>query len=81
MDFEIRETFESALVFGGAGLGALGMTSLDVSEVINDIRRRDIERLDAQAQGGALAGAESLLVTPRPEPLVPPCKKTAENAA
>jgi glutathione-regulated potassium-efflux system protein KefB len=81
VDFEIRETFESALVFGGAGLGALGMTSLDVSEVTNDIRRRDTERLDAQAQGGALAGAESLLVAPRPEPLVPPRKKAAESPA
>ena len=61
--------------------GALGMTALDVGEVTNDIRRRDIERLDAQAEGGALAGAESPLVAPRPEPLVPPRKKTAENSA
>ncbi|MCD9032037.1 monovalent cation:proton antiporter-2 (CPA2) family protein [Luteimonas sp. Y-2-2-4F] len=70
VDYQIRETFESALVLGGAGLRALGMTALDVDEVTEDIRRRDCERLDAQSQGGLLAGADRLLVAPRPEPLI-----------
>ena len=74
--FEIRETFESALAFGGAGLRALGMTALDVDEVTNDIRRRDSERLEAQAQGDPLAGGDKLHVTPRPEPLIPPRPRT-----
>jgi glutathione-regulated potassium-efflux system protein KefB len=81
VDFEIRETFESALVFGGAGLKELGMTALDVSEVTDDIRRRDGERLDAQAQGGLLAGGEKLHVAPRPEPLIPPRNRTADIPA
>ncbi|MEG3191577.1 monovalent cation:proton antiporter-2 (CPA2) family protein [Lysobacter sp. D1-1-M9] len=71
VDFEIRETFESALAFGGAGLRALGMTPLDVDEVTDDIRRRDSERLEAQAQGDLLAGRDKLHVAPRPEPLIP----------
>ncbi|ANW02555.1 monovalent cation:proton antiporter-2 (CPA2) family protein [Bradyrhizobium icense] len=77
VDYEIRETFESALVFGGAGLRALGMTALDVGEVTNDIRRRDGERLDLQAQEGILAGADKLHVGPRPEPLIRPRNKAA----
>lgn len=70
VDYQIRETFESALAIGGAGLRALGMTALDVDEVTADIRRRDCERLDAQSQGGVFAGADQLLVAPRPEPLI-----------
>lgn len=77
IDYEIRETFESALVFGGAGLKALGMTALDVSEVTDDVRRRDSERLDAQAQEGMLAGGDKLHVSPRPEPLIPPRNRPA----
>lgn len=77
VDYEIRETLESALVFGGAGLKALGMTALDVSEVTDDVRRRDCERLDAQAQEGILAGVDKLLVAPRPEPLIPPRNRPA----
>jgi glutathione-regulated potassium-efflux system protein KefB len=72
VDFEMRETFESALAFGGAGLRALGVTALDVSEVADDVRRRDGERLDLQAQQGLLAGGDKLHVEPRPEPLIPP---------
>ncbi len=69
VDYELRETFESALAFGGAGLRALGMTALDVEAITADIRRLDSERLEAQAQGGLLAGGDKLHVTPRPEPL------------
>ncbi|MCL4183897.1 MAG: monovalent cation:proton antiporter-2 (CPA2) family protein [Burkholderiaceae bacterium] len=75
VDYEIRETFESALAFGGAALRALGMTALDVGEVTVDIRRRDSERLEAQVQGGLLAGRDKLHVAPQPEPLVTPAAR------
>lgn len=78
VDYEIRETFESALAFGGAGLRALGMTALDVDEVMEDIRRRDTERLEAQTQDGLLAGRDKLIVAPRPEPLIAPRRGTDE---
>ena len=77
VDYEIRETFESALVFGGAGLRALGMTALDVDDVTDDVRRRDSERLDVQVQEGMLAGGDKLHVAPRPEPLIPPRNRPA----
>jgi len=70
VDYEMRETFESALAFGGEGLRVLGMTALDVQEVTADIRRRDSDRLDAQSQGDLLAGGDQLIVEPRPEPLI-----------
>lgn len=76
VDFEVRETFESALAFGGAGLRTLGMTALDVGDVTADIRQRDAERFEAQVQGGLQAGRDKLHVTPRPEPLVAPRGKT-----
>lgn len=72
VDFEMRETFESALALGGAGLRALGMTALDVEEVTADIRRRDTERLQLQSQDGLLAGSDRLILAPRPEPLSTP---------
>jgi glutathione-regulated potassium-efflux system protein KefB len=70
VDYEIRETFESAIAFGAASLQALGMTPLEVSEVTADIRRRDCQRLELQAREGLMAGADMLHVQPRPEPLI-----------
>lgn len=81
IDYEIRETFESALVFGGAALRSLGMTALDVGEVTEEVRRRDSERLDLQVQEGVLAGGDRLLVQPRPEPLIPPRNRPARTQA
>lgn len=79
VQYEIRETFESALAFGGAGLRQLGMDPLDVNEVIEDVRRRDDERLDAQSQGGLAAGGDRLYVAPQPEPLIAPRNRPAEG--
>ncbi|MDN3516538.1 monovalent cation:proton antiporter-2 (CPA2) family protein [Aquisalimonas lutea] len=77
VDYEMRETLESALAFGGAGLQALGMTAFDAGEVIDEIRRRDQERLAAQIQEGVLAGRDLLHVAPRPEPLITPRGRAA----
>jgi glutathione-regulated potassium-efflux system protein KefB len=57
------------------------MTALDVREVSEDIRRRDGERLDAQAQGGLLSGGDRLYVAPTPEPLIPRRDRHAGSAA
>lgn len=46
VDFQIRETFESALKFGEATLRELGLTEEEVYEISEDIRRRDQERFD-----------------------------------
>lgn len=70
VDGELRETFESAIRFGGMGLAALGVTDWDIEEVTADIRKRDEERLVLQVQGGDLAGTDRLHRHPVPEPLV-----------
>jgi glutathione-regulated potassium-efflux system protein KefB len=75
VDFQIRETFESALVFGHAVLTELGLNRDEADEVIADVRRRDKERLDLQAVSGLQAGRSlwrNNTATPIPEPFTPP---------
>lgn len=69
VDYEIRETVESAYVMGAAGLRALGFAEDEVSETVEDIRRRDSQRLCEQVQGDEMSGSDHLIVQPVPEPL------------
>ncbi|MFC3125543.1 monovalent cation:proton antiporter-2 (CPA2) family protein [Pseudoroseomonas globiformis] len=71
VDFQIRETVESAYQMGAEGLRALGYTAAEVQEISADIRRRDEERLSEQVQGDAMSGRDRLLLHPAPEPLIP----------
>ena len=70
--WQIRETFESALVMGQALLEASGHSPEDANEVVKDVRRRDRERLQIQLKSGLAAGRETLHSAPVPEPLVQP---------
>jgi glutathione-regulated potassium-efflux system protein KefB len=70
VDGELRETFESAIRFGGMGLAALGLDEMEIEEITEDIRSRDEERLVLQVHGGELAGTDKLHRHPVPEPLV-----------
>jgi glutathione-regulated potassium-efflux system protein KefB len=75
VDFQIRETFESALVFGGETLTRLGIAEEEVADVIADVRRRDDERLELQIAGGLQAGRRLMkgnIPTPTPTPLTAP---------
>jgi len=75
VDFQIRETFESALVFGGETLERLGASEEEVAEVIADVRRRDDERLELQVAGGLTAGRKLMkgnIPEPTPAPLATP---------
>ncbi|MFC5069561.1 monovalent cation:proton antiporter-2 (CPA2) family protein [Flaviflagellibacter deserti] len=73
VDFQIRDTFESALVFGQAALENLGVPEDEAAEIISDVRRRDLERLDIQIAGGIYAGQDLMLGNaPRPGPLTRP---------
>jgi len=72
VNFELRETFESALSFGRSALEGLGVDSEHAQAIEDDVRRRDLERLALQQAGGLLAGVDILLKKPRPEPLVVP---------
>jgi glutathione-regulated potassium-efflux system protein KefB len=76
VNFELRETFESALSFGRSTLEGLGVDSERAQAVEDDVRRRDLERLALQQAGGLLAGVDTLLLRkPRPEPLVIPGRR------
>ncbi|MEO1199435.1 MAG: monovalent cation:proton antiporter-2 (CPA2) family protein [Pseudomonadota bacterium] len=70
VDFELRETFESAMVFGRMALEHLSVDDESASEIEAEIRSRDRERLGLQLSGDIYSGLETLLATP--EPLVPP---------
>lgn len=75
VDYQIRETFESALRFGEAALRALGVPALEAAELVADIRRRDHERLQLQLAEGITAGRDRLHGNrPVPVPLTPPTR-------
>jgi glutathione-regulated potassium-efflux system protein KefB len=86
VDYEIRETFESAMRFGEAALVALGVPPEEAAETLADVRRRDAERLQLQMTGGLQAGRDLMRGNePQPTPLAPVRREakplTAETAA
>jgi monovalent cation:proton antiporter-2 (CPA2) family protein len=73
VDYQIRETFESALAFGQATLEELGLDPAEAAAVTADVRRRDIARLVMQKSQGIMGGADLLHGTRlEPEPLIAP---------
>ncbi|MBI8613874.1 cation:proton antiporter [Pseudomonas aeruginosa] len=72
VDYQVRETVESAYLMGAEGLRALGHAEVDIEEAAEDIRRRDTERLSEQVQGDFMSGRDRLLLKPLPEPLTGP---------
>lgn len=69
VDYELRETYESAMVFGEHALAALGVDEEQARDTVAEMRRRDSARLVLQQAEGILAGADMVLRTPTPEPL------------
>ncbi|MGV3550800.1 monovalent cation:proton antiporter-2 (CPA2) family protein [Rhizobium sp.] len=79
VEYEVRETIESALLFGRKTLEGLGMDEADATAIADDIRKRDEARLQLQAVDGIAAGRELMLSQPmQPEPLIKPRKEAAE---
>ncbi len=77
VDYQIRETLESALAFSGAVLADLGVNAVEVAEAIEDVRDRDAARLDLQIAGGIDAGRPLIrgnIATPQPAPLIVPSR-------
>lgn len=75
VEFQIRETFESALVFGQAVLEGLGVDHDDAVNEISDVRRRDEQRRELELVSGLSAGRPLLrnnTTTFQPEPFVKP---------
>jgi CPA2 family monovalent cation:H+ antiporter-2 len=84
VDYELRETLESGLLFGRRTLEALGLSEEDARRIGDDIRKRDEERLVIQATEGVAAGLHMLHTRPvvRPEPLIKPKRSgVAEDGA
>lgn len=72
-DVQIRETFESAMVFGGAALEALGLSPDEAADVVAEVRRRDAERFQLETTGGVDAGKVMLHGNvQKPTPLTTP---------
>ncbi len=75
VEYQLRETFESALVFGHQVLIDLGFSQEEAAETIEDVRRRDEERLALQMVEGIQAGRSLMrgnIRTTKPEPYVKP---------
>lgn len=73
VDYELRETLESGLLFGRKTLEGLGMSTAEAMAIEDDIRKRDEERLLIQAADGLMAGRHMLHNRPvKPEPLIKP---------
>lgn len=74
VDYMIRETFESAMLFGGAILEELGVDQGDVEEISQEIRERDKERFGTEiAADDVYAGIGLQYTGPRPTaPLITP---------
>ncbi len=60
VDVQVRETFDSAMTMGEAALIELGVPPEEVAEVIEDVRRRDVERFKLEQVGGVMAGVDLL---------------------
>jgi len=73
VDLQIRETFESALLFGAAALVQLGVSEAEAAETAAQVRQRDQERLDLDvASGDLISGAKLLRKIPEPQPFTAP---------
>ena len=82
VEYELRETLESGLLFGAKTLEALGMSEARAEEIREDIRRRDEERLQIQAVEGITAGRDMLFNSPvKPEPLIKPKRVNVQEDA
>jgi glutathione-regulated potassium-efflux system protein KefB len=68
-----RETFDTALAFGREALVAMGLPEDRADDIRDDVRRRDIQRLNRQRDEGLFAGMDLLHgVKVTPEPLIAP---------
>src|SRR5258708_38391534 len=67
VDFEMRETFESAVEFGRAVLDGLGLAHERAVEVAHHIRPRGLDRLALQ-QAAGITALRHPTISPRVEP-------------
>jgi len=79
VDYHLRETSESAFVFGQQALEFLGLPQPEAEATVADIRRRDAERFSLELASGIYAGTDLIhgnapKEKPTPAPWVRPQK-------
>jgi glutathione-regulated potassium-efflux system protein KefB len=79
VEYQLRETLESALVFGRKVITELGVAEEEADEIMLDVRRRDEQRLELQLASGLRAGLTLMrgnTATTQPAPLVVPRRES-----
>lgn len=77
VDSLVRETFESAMVFGENALRELGIDADEAATTSAEVRRRDAERFELDIAGGLQAGSRMMLRnTPKPTPFTTPTRQS-----
>lgn len=74
VDYQIRETFESAVKFGEAALREIGVDADEAAGIATEVRKRDAERFELEVAAGDVRAGRDLLLgnAPRPTPFTPP---------
>lgn len=83
VEYQIRETFESALLFGHEVLTGLGFEGEEADAAVADVRERDERRVELELVGGIEAGRALIrgnMPTPEPSPFFPARKQQAPAA-
>lgn len=82
VDFQIRETFESAVKFGQAALMELGADEDIARDIAEQIRERDAERFQLEMAGGSLRDGAHMVFgsalpgVPTPTPFTAPKRQS-----
>lgn len=79
VDYQIRETFESAMIFGQAALRTIEVPEDEILAITEDIRRRDRERFELELANADAKSVRDLLHgnISKPVPFIEP-KRTAQ---
>lgn len=77
-DYQLRETFESAMAFGQQTLREMEVPEDDILAIAEDIRQRDKERFELEISTGNGDAGRKLLHSnlPTPTPLIEPKRET-----
>jgi len=68
VDYQVRETFESAVDFGGAALRELGAGDAEAAAIVEEVRRLDAERFALELAAGTARAGAALMHTNTGEP-------------
>lgn len=78
VDYQVRETFESALLFGQEALRTAEVPEDEIQAALADIRRRDRERFELEVASGSTESGRHLQLgnLPKPTPLLEPKRES-----